>query len=89
VDGQVNASDPFPADPTETEDTDNDGIGNNADADDDNDGIQDIVENAGHNAGDGNRNGVLDSRQRNVVPCRPMTNMVQPRTIPLIIGINS
>lgn len=65
-DGQVNAADPFPADPTETEDTDSDGTGNNADMDDDNDGILDIVEEAGPGAGDGNDDGVLDSRQSNV-----------------------
>ncbi|MGD8845581.1 MAG: beta-propeller fold lactonase family protein [Desulfobacteraceae bacterium] len=66
-DGQVNAADPFPNDPTETEDTDSDGTGNNADMDDDNDGIPDIVEEAGPGAGDGNEDGVLDSRQSNVV----------------------
>lgn len=65
-DGQVNANDPFPLDPTETDDTDGDGIGNNADSDDDNDGISDVVEDAGPNSGDGNDDGILDSRQDNV-----------------------
>ena len=65
-DGQVNANDPFPLDPTETDDTDGDGIGNNADTDDDSDGISDAVEDAGPNSGDGNDDGIPDSRQSNV-----------------------
>lgn len=49
-DGVPNASDAFPNDPNEWEDTDNDGTGNNADTDDDNDGLSDTDEiNAGTN----------------------------------------
>jgi 6-phosphogluconolactonase (cycloisomerase 2 family) len=73
-DGQVNADDPFPHDPSETEDTDSDGTGNNADPDDDNDGILDTVEEAGPGAGDGNGDGLLDSRQGNVVTLQTYDN---------------
>jgi hypothetical protein len=65
-DGQVNANDPFPLDPTETEDTDSDGIGDNADTDDDSDGVPDAVEDGGPNAGDGNDDGIADSLQDHV-----------------------
>ncbi len=65
-DGQPNATDPFPFDPTETEDTDNDGIGDNADTDDDNDGVSDTVEDGGPGAGDGNGDGLPDRLQGNV-----------------------
>lgn len=43
-DGVNNASDAFPEDPSETQDTDNDGTGDNADTDDDGDGYLDTDE---------------------------------------------
>jgi len=43
-DGVNNASDAFPNDASETQDTDSDGTGNNADTDDDNDGYLDTDE---------------------------------------------
>jgi hypothetical protein len=48
-------------------DVDDDGIVDAADSDDDNDGIPDSVENAGPFGGDSNKDGILDSRQANVV----------------------
>jgi Matrixin/Thrombospondin type 3 repeat len=44
-DGVPDNRDPFPQDPTESNDTDSDGVGNNADSDDDGDGLPDSVEN--------------------------------------------
>lgn len=73
-DGQVNANDPFPLDPTETDDTDGDGIGDNADTDDDSDGVSDAVEDAGPNSGDGNGDGIADSIQDNVTTLPTVDN---------------
>jgi hypothetical protein len=65
-DGVGDNSDAFHLDPTEWIDTDFDGIGDNADRDDDNDLQDDLVENRAPNQGDGNNDGILDSKQINV-----------------------